>query len=706
MQKTPVSCSKDCTGGCPLLAQVEDGVIQKIGNNPLGAYYMTGCINGFQMFRTVHHPDRLKKPLIRSAERGSGEFKEASWDAALDYTAEKLMQVKQKYGPLSILNLAGTGTIACSLNSSYLLPARFLSLFGGYTGFTGSYSAGASGFAVPYVLGKTGFGIDPLTLKHSELFLLWGSNLTDTHEGCGISALILEAKKAGKEVIVVDPRRTHTVQTLATQWIPCRPGTDTALMLAVLFVLLEEKLVDEEFIRHYSVGFEELRAYVLGKQGGPACTPEWAEKICGTPAEKIRSLARQYGKAKPAALITGLSIQRSFGGEESHRMTIILQTVTGNLGRLGGTAGTSVSRLSKPAVGSLPVSEPPFQETIPILRWPDAILEGKAGGYPADIKAVYTVASNYVVQGSDVNKNIRAFKALDFAVCHDIFLTHTARYCDVVFPATTYLERNDIVVPNTGNYLLFSNKAVEPQGEARNDYDIFCGLADRLGFGQEFSEGRDQEAWLQHFLEESDVPDPEAFRREGIYFAPDQMRAGLSDFIADPAANPLDTPSGKVEISSQAYARETGFSAFPLYRPIIGEDGYPLTLITPKSKYRIHSQGSNVEWIRAREQQTLWMHPLDAAERGISDAEKVLVYNPRGKMRIDVLVTDEIMPGVVCLYEGIWPEFDEEGVDTAGSANVLSSTQGTLPSKGSTTHTIFVQVEAVVDSRSKQKTPE
>ena len=225
MKKIPVSCSKDCSGGCPLLAQVEDGVVKRIGNNPLGASYMTGCINGFQMFRTVHHPDRLKKPLIRSGERGSGNFKEASWEAALDYTAEKLLDIKQKYGPLSILNLAGTGTIACSLNSSYLLPARFLSLFGGYTAFTGSYSAAASGFAVPFLLGNQGYGVDPLTLQHSELFLLWGSNLTDTHEGCGVSALILAAKKAGKEVIVVDPRCSHTVQTLGTQWVPCRPGT-------------------------------------------------------------------------------------------------------------------------------------------------------------------------------------------------------------------------------------------------------------------------------------------------------------------------------------------------------------------------------------------------------------------------------------------------------------------------------------------------
>ena len=314
-------------------------------------------------------------------------------------------------------------------------------------------------------------------------------------------------------------------------------------MLAVLYMLLDEGLVNHEYVESYSVGFEDLQAYVLGEKDGTARTPEWAEKICGTPAGQIRSLARQYGTAKPAALIPGLSIQRSMGGEESHRMTIILQTVTGNLGRLGGTAGTSISRLAKPAVGSLPVPDPPQMKTIPILHWPDAILQGRAGGYAVDIRAVYTVASNYLVQGSDIKKNIEAFKALDFAVCHDIFLTPTANYCDVVFPATTYLERNDIVGPNAGNYLLFSNQAVEPWGEARNDYDIFCDLAERLGFGEEFSEGRDQEAWLQVFLKNSDVPNPAEFRRTGIYMAPDQKRVGLADFIKDPFLNPLSTPS-------------------------------------------------------------------------------------------------------------------------------------------------------------------
>jgi anaerobic dimethyl sulfoxide reductase subunit A len=343
-------------------------------------------------------------------------------------------------------------------------------------------------------------------------------------------------------------------------------------------------------------------------------------------------------------------------------------------------------------MGSINVPPNPAGLSIPIYSWPDAILDGKQGGYPSDIKAIYNVGGNFLIQGSDIHKNIKAFNEVEFAVCHEQFLTPTAKCCDIVLPVTTFLERNDILIPDGGNYLLFSNQAVPPIPEARNDYDVFCQLADRLGFLEEFSENKDEEEWLRSFVEDSEVPDYDEFKSSGIYMGEDQMRVGLSDFVADPEANPLNTPSGLVEIYSKAYA-ETSYSPIPECRNLQTNEEYPLRMVSPKSRYRINSQNDNIPWFKERERQELWIHPSDAACRGIGDEEGVYVSSPQGLLRIVTRVTEDIMPGVVCLLEGAWPSFDSEGVETAGSVNVLTSTVPTLPSHGSRTHSLFVQVK-------------
>jgi anaerobic dimethyl sulfoxide reductase subunit A len=656
---------------------------------------MYGCEKGFQMARAVYAFDRVKRPLIRSGSRGSDEFKEASWPHALDYVAEKLADIKARYGNEAILRLGGTGSIRAALHHTRGLPLRFLNMFGGHTEVTGSYSIGAASFAVPFVLGASPAGIDPSTLKHTNLIVLWGANIADTRRGCDTEAHIRAARSRGVEVIVIDPRRSRSVKMLGTQWIPVLPGTDTALMMAVLHVLLEENLVDRPFLQKYSVGFDKLEQHVLGSAGMGARTPQWAERICGTPASMIVKFARQYGSTHPVALIPGWSIQRTIGGEEASRMAIALQAATGNLGTLGGTSGSPLwNRLPSPRVGQIDWPANPVHTSVPQYRWPDAILEGKRGDYPADIRAIYNVGGNWLVQGSDIKKNMRAFEQVEFAVCHDYILTPTARHCDVVLPTTTFLERDDIVFPDSGNYLLFSNQAVPPMPEARNDYDIFCGLAERLGFLSNFSEDKSADAWLESFVADSGVPDHEEFRRTGIYLGADQLRVGLSDFVADPQHHPLSTPSGLVEISSAAYA-ETGYSPFPKHRASPTTRVHPLRLITPHPRYRVHSQYDNIAWFREQEKQKLWMHPTDAGDRGIDSGTQVFVASPEGRMRIEAWVTEDIMPGVVCLLEGVWPSLEPDGTDVAGSANVLTSTVPTLPSHSSRTHSVLVQVIAV-----------
>jgi anaerobic dimethyl sulfoxide reductase subunit A len=658
---------------------------------------MRGCVRGYQMIRAVYHPQRLKSPLLRSGPRGSGRFREAGWDEALRVVSDGLRRVRQTWGAEAVLRLGGSGSCRGAVHNTALVTRRFLSRFGGYTDTTGSYSSGAESFVAPYLFGSDharASGIDPATLHHSRLILLWGANVADTRFGCELGSRIREQNRRGVPVIAVDPRRSRTVQRLADHWIPVRPGTDTALMAAVLFVLLREDLIDRAFIDNNSVGFDVLERYVLGEDDGQAKTPEWAEGVCGTPVKAIVELARRYGAAKPTALIPGLSIQRTVGGEEAIRMAVALQTATGNVGIHGGTSGSNIwGRLPGPRCADLPVPPVPKPSEIPVYTWPDAVLNGGAGGAAAPIKAIYNVGGNYLTTGSDLHKSIRAFESVELSVCHEYFLTPTARYCDVVLPVTTFLERDDIVFPDS-NHLLYSHKVIEPVEQARNDYDIFCELADRLGFGRRYSEGRSAGQWIEYFLESSEIADAEEFRRTGIYKGAEQERSGLSRFLSDPNAHPLATPSGKIEIASKTYAR-LGYSEIPTWRGFRPTGNHPLLLVSPHARYRINSQYANDPWFLQREKQELWMNPEDAAERGIANGRLVEVESPEGRIRIAVRVTRDIMPGVVCLLAGMWPEFGPDGADTAGAVNVLTSTVPTQPSRSSRTHSVAVQVRPV-----------
>ncbi len=391
-------------------------------------------------------------------------------------------------------------------------------------------------------------------------------------------------------------------------------------------------------------------------------------------------------------LLPGYSIQRVFAGEEPYRLAVALQIATGNFGQRGGSTGTLNNRLPTPRVGTLPVPARSNQPAVPVTRWPDAVLEGRPGGYAEDIQAIYSVGGNYLNQGSDIAKNMAAFQKVELAVSHELFLTPTARYCDVVLPAAHALEKEDIGLPWLGNFLTYKPQAVSPRGQARCDYDIFCDLAERLGFGAEFSEGRSTAAWVQLFLDQSEVPDQDQFRRSGLYLAPDQERVGLADFAADPERYRLSTPSGKVEIASERYWRETGFSPFPVWQAPPLDSRYSLRLITPKSPVRTHSQGSNLPVIRRKAAHALDMHPQDAAARGLGEEEMAQVFNAQGTAQVPVRLCADLMPGVVCLPEGVWVELGAAGVDLAGAANMLTSTQGTAPGLAVIMHGVAVEV--------------
>jgi anaerobic dimethyl sulfoxide reductase subunit A len=693
MPKIPVFCGKDCGGdACPLLATVENGRVIRVVNNPAGGKYLKGCWRGFNLPLETYSPDRILQPLVRNGPRGSGQFRPASWDEALSFTADKLGEIRARYGATAVLNRGSAGSLG-ALNATWALLSRFLGLYGGYTRVTGGYSNAAASFVLPYLLGghMASSGYDASTMQYAEMIILWGANVLETRQGAEVPQRLVEAKKRGAQIVVIDPRRSATVEHTATWWLPIRPGTDSALMLAVLHILFTENLADRAYIQSHSTGFDQLEQYVYGN-GEEARTPQWAEAICGIPAAEITRFARAYAAARPAMLFPGYSIQRVYAGEETYRLAVALQVATGNFGQRGGSTGSINSLLPAPKVGRLEIPVISGLPEVPVVRWPDAILHGRQGGYPVDIHAVYNLGGNMLNQGSDIKKSMTALARLDFMVSHEFFMTPTARWCDVIFPAATALEKEDIGIPWSGNYLLYKPQAVAPQGQARNDYDVLCDLSARLGFGPEFSAGRSTSEWVQHFIAESEITDPEDFRRSGIYWGQDQERVGLADFAADPLRFPLSTPSGKVEIASEKYRQVTGYPPFPTWQAPPEDSRFPLQLITPKSPYRTHSQGSNIAEIRKMANHALQMHPQDAAERGICDGDTVFLFNAQGTARVVVHLSMGLAPGVVCLPKGIWVDLDEGKIDQAGSANMFTSTEGTRPGIACIMHGMGVEV--------------
>jgi molybdopterin guanine dinucleotide-containing S/N-oxide reductase-like protein len=696
VDKIPVSCNKDCGAGCPLEAQVENGKILKITDSPYKKSLMHGCLKGFRMTDVIYNNERLLKPKIRTGERGSGQFRDASWEEAIDLLADKLRLSREKNGAESVMRIGGSGSCRGALHNTATLSQRFLNLYGGYTETTGSYSSEASTFVKIPMFGTKNVGIDVKTLLKSKLIILWGFNPEDTRFGCETESLLKKASESGIPFVVIDPREISSVKRYGAKWIPIKAGTDSALMLAILYLLLEEGLADLDYIKKYSTGFEKLESYILGKSDGIKKTPSWASEICALSVDEIEEFTKLYASALPAALLPGLSIQRVIGGENNDRLGAILQLVTGNIAVPGGSCGAGQwNRLPAPKCDSIAVNLNESVKEVPVYEWADAALGGIDAGYPSNISFLYNVGGNYIGQSSNTSKGLEAFRKMDFIVSHDYFMTATCLWSDLVLPVTTFLEREDILFSKT-NYLFYSKKASEPVGESRNDYSIFTELSKKLGFEENFTEGRSESDWIQYFLENSDITDIENFKKTGIYEVKDQMRVGLSDYFSDPEKNPLTTPSGKIEIELPQFV-DMGGTSLPESVIMDVSESYPLRLITPHDKFRIHSQNDNIQVFSKLIDDKLWMNPIDAEKRGIEDGKVVSILSETGKIKSIVKITEKIKQGVVSLNQGGWVKWNSTDAhyidsDYSGTVNSLTSTLPTLPSRGSRTHSTAVEV--------------
>ena len=684
IMEIPVSCNRDCGGGCPLTAVVEDGRIVRIKDSPLKSRWMSGCIRGYRSNEYRTRPGRLTQPMLKS--RRSGSFSKLSWDDALDIAADRLSAVKACGGPLSIMRLGGSGACRGALHNTYSLAARFLNLYGGYTETAGNFSSAAVSFVTPFVFGTKNAAVDAQSLLSSRFVFMPGANIADLRFGAELMNVLRELRSRGVEMIITDPRRSRTAEALGAEWIGIRPGTDAALMAAVIYDLYLNGGIDQAYVDRYCHGFDDIVGWLAA---APRKTPEWAAEICGCSPSDVLRIADAYRRNRPAALIPGLSIQRTLGGEDASRMAMALQAVTGNTGRPGGSSGGNIwGPMPNPECGRLDPNPhltgergPRFQKRhVPVYRWAGTVLDRDL---TPPIKFIYNCGGNYITQGPDEALSAAAFAAVDFSISHDHFMTPTAAASDLVLPAADFLERSDIVFPE-GNFLLYSKKAADAPESVKTDYEIFSLLAARLGFEGAYTESRDEDGWLDYFISRSDIGDPAAFKKDGIYYGEDQSRIALSDFIRDPGAHPLRTPSGKIEISSSKYS-ETGASPFPVFSPkrpdLDAADGERIfSMISPHSARRVNSQ----QLAAAVAEPALTINEDDASALGLVDGSPVTVESSSGKMSATVRLSRDIISGVVSMEAGCWEL----------SPNRLSSSEPTMPSRGARTHTIFVKIRA------------
>jgi len=575
-----------------------------------------------------------------------------------------------------------------------------LNSFGGYTTTWGNISVEAGVFASRATYGTLTNGNTRDDLVNSKLIVLWGCSPATSIFSTNTRYYLLQAKEAGARIVVIDPRYTDTAVAFADQWIPIKPGTDTAVMAAMAHVMIAENLQDQRFLDKYTVGFEKFRDYVMGTEDGLAKTPAWAEAKGGVPADCIVRLAREFAAIKPAALISGFAPGRTAFGEQFHRMAAVLAAMTGNVGISGGGAAC----FERPPIGAM---APPsvarrfeggdYEARLKQLDVPrrlrsrphgtrlwDCILEGAAGGYPAEPKMAYFAYGNPLNQLLNINKGIRALGKLEFVVVHDQFMTPTAKFADIVLPVSTHWERNDFSRPWLGDsYFLYDNKVIEPPAEVKSDRDICRELASRLGIHDPFWDVPEGELIRQAAEDMEDVipevVDCGKFKRDGVQKIK-RTAVCFQEQIEDPDRNPFPTLSGKIEIYSQLLSDLNNPDIPPIPKHLDPPEGpedslateYPLQLITPHPKMRAHSCFDNNPLVNHLEPQSLWLSAQDAQSRGIADGDEVRVYNDRGETIIRARVTARIMPGVVALEEGAWYRPDEKGRDRAGSPNVLT----------------------------------
>jgi anaerobic dimethyl sulfoxide reductase subunit A len=735
-----VGCpAHNCGGRCLLIAHIQDGKITRLDTDDrpdsIASPQLRACVRGRSYLRRQYHPDRLQYPLKRIGKRGEGKFARITWDEALDTVTREILRVKEKYGNSALFVPYGTGSYN-QLNGSQT-ARRLLNLYGGHLSFYNSYSWGAINIATPYVFGTLKTGNQRQDWLNSKYILMWGWNPAEMRDGTNSDFFIKLARENGARVVCIDPRHTLSATSLADEWIPIRPGTDVAMMSAMVYVMIAEELYDEKFVRTHCIGFdckqmpaelnnaESYADYILGVRDGVPKTPEWAEAITGVPREIIIRIAREYATIKPGVLYQGYGMQRRAYGEQVVRAGCVLAAMTGNVGVSGGWAsGLGLQPDGGGWWNVFPVSDNAVKASIPVFLWTEAILRGKemtqadgvigAEKLDNNIKLIYAVATNILInQHANLNRSAKILQdesLVEFIVVQDNFLTPTARFADIVLPACTQFETWGVEDGwKYGDELILQPKLVEPLGESKSDYRICAEIAERLGIGDAYTQGRDERAWVEWVLERyrekrfPNLPMLDELEQSNIGVYGDSVtkpEIAFADFRNDPQAHPLDTPSGKIEIfSPRLHAKnDPGIPAIPKYiqewESPFGDEAkrYPLQAIGHHTLHRVHSTHENNDYLDEAFPQRVFINPIDADARGIRDGDSVRVFNARGEIVLPCRITNRIMPGVVDIPQGAWWTPDEDGIDRRGNVNVLTSERWTPLAFASAQQTIMVEV--------------
>jgi biotin/methionine sulfoxide reductase len=702
----------------------------------------------------VHSPMRVAQPMVRQGwlthgpgdgrGRGREPFVPVSWDKALDLVAGEIARVRREHGSDAVMGGSQGWGSAGLFHEARGQLHRFLAASGGYVDQTMNYSFGAALAFLPHVVGSPQAVVGPLTswtsiARHAKLMVLFGgANPKNTYVikgGCAAHSTgqwMRDLARAGVRVINVSPIREDGPDTLRPEWIPIRPNTDTAMLLALTHTLVSEGLHDAAFLASHCSGFERVLPYLMGETDGQPKSADWAAAITGVPAEAIRTLARDMAATR-TMITSSWSLQRAQHGEQTYWATILLAAALGQIGLPGGGFGFGYGSTAgigdPPLMFASPAMEGianPVRIAIPAARIADCLLRpgeaydfnGKRGVYPA-IRLVYWAGGNPFHHHQDTNKLRRAWQRPETIIVHEPWWTATARHADIVLPATTPLERNDIGASRRDRFIMAMQRAIDPVGQARDDFAIFRSLAERLGCVEAFTQGRDEMAWLRHIYDRCRrgaganalaLPDFDTFWETGWLEIPsacdDYVLFG--EFRADPAKDPLRTPTGRIELYSETIAG-FGYDDCPphpawiepsewLGGPLAAR--YPLHLISSQPRDRLHSQmdpGPVSARSKVAGREAISINPADAKARGIGDGDVVRVFNSRGACLAGAIVTDTVSAGVVRLSCGAWYDPDDDGEQPLcrhGNANVLTRDEGTSKlGQGPSSATALVEVE-------------
>lgn len=661
------TCPHDCPDSCAMVATVEDGrVVGVRGRRDHPFTRGTLCVKVKNYEDRVHSPDRVLHPMQRVGAKGDGRFERITWDNALETIHDRFSSIIDEFGAEAILpcSYIGQQGFVHGLNSGDAFFNRL-----GATIMERTLCASAANSASVMTTGASG-GVDPLSFIHSKFILIWGCNTISTHMHQW--PMIVEAQRDGAKVVVVDPIRSRTAAK-ADWHVQIRPGTDAALALGMMNVIMSEDLIDSDYVEKYTVGFDAL------KERAGRYPPEHVAKITGLTQDDVRQLAREYAKTQPSVIRVGVAVERHRSGGQTVRALASLPALVGAWRHVGGGVLQSAAR-SLPSRGDQ-ISRPDFIR--PGTRVINQIEMGAAlaGDLDPPIKALFVYNCNPMVTVPDQQSIARGFMRDDlFVVVSEQFQTDTADYADILLPASTQLEQFELVYSWGQFFLGLSEPAIPPLAESIPNAEMFRRLASIFGFNEPYFRRSDEEIahdaidWGHPALDGIDM---DLLKREGYA----RLNVGDPDSRAPHAEGNFPTPSGKCEFVSSRAAEgnlvlprlrqgyEENMPAgdvdpLPNYVPAdAGDPKYPLTLISPKSHAFLNSCYGNLEvQQRVAGDPMALIHPDDAKARGVADGDRVNVFNNLATIEVAARISEDTMLGVVVVPLGYWRKSDGVGI--------------------------------------------